>query len=83
MHFFLEQIFISFKFVVPGDDEGWEGLWSDIRRSLNVSSVAEQRKSSHVVVVVVVVGDVDADVDEDEAGCSHWSQPLASQSRGA
>lgn len=35
----------------------------------------------NVAVVVAVV--VDSDASMDEAGCSHWSQPVASQSRAA
>jgi len=64
---------------------------ADSRRSSNVSSVAGPQKAAHdvVVVVVAVVAAVvvavvvDSDVSMDEAGCSHWSQPVASQSRAA
>jgi len=63
---------------------------ADSRRSSNVSSVAGPQKAAHDVVVVVVAVVavvvavvVDSDVSMDEAGCSHWSQPVASQSRAA
>ena len=57
---------------------------ADSRRSSNVSSVAGPQKAAHdVVVVVVVAAVVDSDASMDEAGCSHWSQPVASQSRAA
>ena len=67
---------------------------ADSRRSSNVSSVAGPQKAAHDVVVVVVVvavvaavvavvAVVDSDASMDEAGCSHWSQPVASQSRAA
>ena len=63
---------------------------ADSRRSSNVSSVAGPQKAAHDVVVVVVAVVavvvavvVDSDASMDEAGCSHWSQPVASQSRAA